>query len=90
MRSSKSAGRRKFDGASQLSLEDWISSLAKGGGAKKIFQCCLNPNSSKQFMYLRAIQGHSGDNAIDPQLQDNDLLPQEFTEYLPLPRWERE
>ena len=38
--------RKKFDGASQWSLNDWISILAKGGGAKKRFQCCLNPNSS--------------------------------------------
>ena len=28
----------KFDGASQWSLNDWISILAKGGGAKKRFQ----------------------------------------------------
>ena len=30
--------------ASQWSLNDWISILAKGGGAKKRFQCCLNFN----------------------------------------------
>ena len=63
-------------------LEDWISTLAKRGGAKKRFQCCLNPNSSNQFLYFRAIQGLSGDNAIDPELQDNVLLPKEFTEYI--------
>ena len=44
-------------------------------------QYCLNPNSSNQFLYLRAIQGHSRDNAIDPELQDNVLLPKGFTEY---------
>ena len=54
---------------------DWISNLAKGG-AKKNIQYCVNPNSSNQFLYLRAIQGHSGDNSVDPTLQDcyrNDL-----------------
>ena len=67
-------------GASQRPLEDWISTLAKGGRAKKRFQYCVNPNSSNQFQYLRAIQGHSGDNAVDPVLQDNVLLPKGFTE----------
>ena len=64
-------------------LEDWISTLAKGGGgAKKRFQYCVNPNSSKQFLYLRATHGHSGGDAIDPALQDNVLLPKRFTEYV--------
>ena len=30
--------RKKFDDASQWLLEDWISKLTKGGGAKKRFQ----------------------------------------------------
>ena len=33
-------------------------------------------------MYFRAIQGHSGDKAIDPELQDNVFLPKGFTEYI--------
>ena len=74
--------KKKLDGASQWSLEERISTLAKGGGAKKRFQHCLNPNSSDQFLYLRAIQGHSGESAIDPALQDNVLLPKGFTEYI--------
>ena len=61
--------KKKFDDASQWSLEDWISTLAKGG-------------ASNQFLYLRAIHGHSGDNAIDPELQDNVLLPKGFAEYI--------
>ena len=69
----------EFDGASQWPLEEWISKLAKGGGAKKRFQCCVNPNSSSQFQYLRAVQGHSGESAIDPALQDNTLIPRGFT-----------
>ena len=78
----KSARRRKFDDASQWLLGDWISKLAKGGGAKKIFQYCVNPKSPNQFLYLRPIQGHSGESAVDPALQDNILIPKGFTEYL--------
>ena len=74
--------KHKFDDASQWFFGDWISILAKGGGAKKRFQHCVNPNSSNQFLYLRAIQGHSEENAIDPTLQDNALLPKGFTEFL--------
>ena len=56
--------------------------LAKGGGQKKRFQYCLNPHSSKLFLYFRAIQGHSGNNLVDPALQENVLLPEDFTEYI--------
>ena len=56
--------------------------MAEGGGAKKRLQYCLNPDSPNQFLYLRAIQGHSGKNAIDPVLQDNVLLPKGFAEYI--------
>ena len=37
---------------------------------------------SSIFPYLRAIQGHSGGIAIDPELQDTVLLPVGFTEYI--------
>ena len=81
--------RKNFEGASQWSLNDWISILAKGGGANKRFQYCLNPNSSRHISYFRAIQGHSEriatdpeGIATDPELQDNVLLPKGFTEYI--------
>ena len=48
--------KAKFDGTSQWSIEAWITFLAKGGGPKERFQYCLNPNSSKLLLYLRAIQ----------------------------------
>ena len=54
---------------------------AKGGAAKKRFQHCVNPNSSNQFLYLRAIQGHPGET-IDLELQDHVLIPEGFIEYL--------
>ena len=74
--------KAKFDCASQWPINDWISFLEKGGGPKKRFQYCLNPNSCKHFLYFRAIQGHSGANLVDPALQDNVLLPEDFTEYI--------
>ena len=56
-----------------------MSILTKGGGQKKRFQYCLNPNYPHQFLYFRAIQGYSG-SLINPALQDNVLLPEDFTE----------
>ena len=72
--------KAKFAGASQWSIEAWITCLAKGGGPKKKFQYCLNPDSSEHFLYFGAIQGHSGGTLVDPTLQDNVLLPDDFAE----------
>ena len=47
--------KKKFDDASQWLFEDWISTLAKGGEAKQIFQDCVNPKYANQFLYLRAL-----------------------------------
>ena len=66
--------KKKFDGALQWSIGDWTSTLKK-----KRFQYCLNPNSSQHFLYFRAIQGHSGGDAFDPELQDNVLISEDFT-----------
>ena len=49
--------------------------MARGGGNKKIFQICTD--SSGEF-FFRALQGHSGRNLIDPSLQDNVLIPDDF------------
>ena len=65
----------------RMLLEDCISKLAKGGGAKKRPQQSVNQNSPNQFLYRRAIQGHSGESAVDPALQDTFLIPKRFTEY---------
>ena len=48
--------RKKFDDASQLLLEDWISTLAKGKGAKKRLQYCVNPTNSCTFEQFKDIQ----------------------------------
>ena len=50
--------------------EKWKKSLARGGGGnKKRYQYCTD--SSGAILYLRALQGHSGRNLVDPSLQDN-------------------
>ena len=72
--------KKQFDLAPHWSLGKWISILAKGGGQKKRFQYCVNPNYSQKFLYLRATHGHSG-SKINLALQDNVILPQGFTEF---------
>ena len=71
-----------IDGTSEWTVDAWTTFLAKGGGPKKSFEYGLNPNSSKHFLYFRAIQGHSGGKIVDPTLQDNVLLPDDFAEYI--------
>ena len=60
--------------------EKWKSSMAGGGGYKRIFQYCAD--SSGTILYLRALQGHSGRNLIDPSLQDNVVIPDGFFKYI--------
>ena len=60
--------------------EKWKSSMARGGGNKKRFQYCTDP-SGQEILFLRALQGHSGRNLIDPSLQDNVVIPDGFFKY---------
>ena len=46
----------------------------------KKYQYCTG--SSGAIVYLRALQGHSGRNIIDPSLQDNVLIPDGFFKYI--------
>ena len=73
--------KKHFVNAPHWSSYKWISVLTKCGRQKQRFHFCLNPNYSHQFLYFRAIQGHSG-STINPALQDNVLLPKGFTEYI--------
>ena len=50
----------------------WIACLAAGGGPKRRYQYCSDYLGS--IIYLRALQGHSGSNLIDPRLQDNVVI----------------
>ena len=54
-----------FPNSVYWSIRMWIAHLLTGGGQKKRFQFCINSNGT-QILYLRAIQGHSGENPVDP------------------------
>ena len=54
--------------------------MAGSGGNNKKFQCCTDPFG--EILYLRALQSHSGRNLIDPSLQDNVLIPDDFFKYI--------
>ena len=73
--------RNHFVHSQHWSDEMWKSTMARGGGNKKRFQYCTDP-SRQEILYLRALQGHSGRNPIDPSLQDNVLIPNNFFEYI--------
>ena len=59
----------------------WKSRMAGGGGNKKRFQYCTDP-SRQEILYLRALQGRSGRNLIDPSLQDNVIIQSNFFQYI--------
>ena len=61
--------RNQFSQVQHWSDERWKSCLAAGGGSKRRYQYCSD--NSGTILYLRALQGHSGRNLIDPLLQDN-------------------
>ena len=78
---------RRNNMAPYWSAGKWIDVLSKGGGQKKRFQYCLKPNCPEKLLYFRAIEGHSGkaysgNVRINPALQDNVLLPKDFTKYV--------
>ena len=73
--------RNKFEYSQYWSHDVWKSKMAGGGGHKKRFQYCTDP-SGQEILYLRALQGHSGRNPIDPTLQDNVSIPNNFFEYI--------
>ena len=50
----------------------WKACLAARGGSKRRYQYCSDNLGT--IIYLRALQGHSGSNLIDPTLQDNVLI----------------
>ena len=47
----------------------WKACLGAGGGSKRRYQYCSD--DSGRILYLRALEGHSGSNLVDPTLQDN-------------------
>ena len=73
--------RNNFAQSQHWSDEKWKSTMAEGGGNKKRYQYCTDPSRQK-ILYLRALQDHSGRNLIDPSLQDNVSIPDDFFEYI--------
>ena len=55
--------------------------MAGGGGSKKRFQYCTD-SSGQEILHLRVLEGHQGRNLVDPSLQDNVLIPNNFFEYI--------
>ena len=58
----------------------WKACLAAGGGSKRRYQYCSD--NSGRILYLRALQGHSGNNLIDPTLQDNVVIGSGIFHYI--------
>ena len=54
--------------------------MAAGGGSKRRYQYCSD--DSGRILYLRALQGHSGNNLIDPMLQDNVVIGSGIFHYI--------
>ena len=50
----------------------WLACLAAGGGSKRRYQYCSDYLGS--IIYLRALQGHFGDNLFDLALRNNVLI----------------
>ena len=63
----------------------WKACLAAGGGAKRRFQYCTD--DSGLIIYFRALQGHSRRNLIDLSLQDNIVIPSNFSKKKKKPNW---
>ena len=77
----KDSLRYEFENSQHWSDEMWKSKMAGGGGNKQIFQYCTD-SSGQEILYLRALHGHSGRNPIDPSLQDNVQIPDNFFHYI--------
>ena len=54
------------------SEDRWKDCLAAGGGFKRRYKYCSDNLGT--IIYLRALQGHSGNNLVDPMLQDNVVI----------------
>ena len=81
----KNYSQNQFPQTTYWSDDRWkICLAAGGGGAKRRYQYCTD--ISETIVYLRALQGHSGRNLIDPSLQDNVIIQSGFFQHF-LPHW---
>ena len=72
--------RNQFSQTTYWSDDRWKACLAARGGPKRRYQYCTD--ISRIIVYLRALQGHSGRNLIDPSLQDNVLMQRGFFQHI--------
>ena len=74
-------------GLTVISRSALSPTLAAGRGSKRRYQYCSDISGT--ILYLRALQGHSGRNLIDPLLQDNVIIQRGFFRYIYiyLPCW---
>ena len=72
--------RNQFPQNQYWSDDRWKACLAAGGGSKRRYQYCTGISGT--IVYLRALQGHSGRNIIDPSLQDNVIIQSGFFQHI--------
>ena len=72
--------RNQFPQTQYWSNDRWKACLAAGGGSKRKYQYCSD--DSGRILYLRALEGHSGRNLIDPSLQDNVIIQRGFFQHI--------
>ena len=70
-----------FSTSPHWSTRSWKSHLERSGGHKKRFQYSVDPHVDA-ILYLRAVREQSGGNPIDPSLQDNVMITNDFLEYI--------
>ena len=71
----------KFPQSLHWSDKRWKACLAAGGGEKREQKGDCTDDSGT-IVYLRALQGHSGRNLIDPSLQDNLIIKSGFFHHI--------
>ena len=72
--------QKQFPQIPHWSDNRWKACLAAGGEAKRRYQYCTDDQGI--IVYLRALQGHSGRNLIDPSLQDNVVIQSGFFQHI--------
>ena len=79
--------RSELTSSQYWSIWTWLSYLQKGGRPKKRFQCCVDPFAADTILYLRAVQGHSGGEHINPTLIARQRVTTGRLRRAHLPRW---
>ena len=76
----KAESTSSFQQSPHWSVQLWLNHLESGGAHKKNSSFVLT-GEDNSVIYLRAIQGHSGENYVDPSWFDTVLIPDCFFEF---------